>query len=651
MSSVQSIRVLLVEDETGDAFLVKVALKQTLKISFDVTWIESLALAKQALVESSFDVMLLDLSLPDSEGLETFNIAKQIVGELPIVVLTGCEDVDFALTVLEAGAADYAAKDIVKSSSDGLTRVIRYALSRAELEASNKLLAAANLDLDLLHTLDSATIISETDLNGVIGFVNEHFCKISGYSEQELLGKTHKMIGSGFHSKEFYLNMWTLIKSGQIWSGEICNLKKSGEEYWLQTIILPVYHRNSCEAHYRYALVGLDITEKKKRELAMQNRAALYEAAIETTDGFCRISNVGQFLEVSDGYCQLSGYERNELLAMNILRMTGNFGLSLKQFSLIVAGNGKTFEIEQHRKDDSVWLAEVTASYSTLNDGSLFIFLHDITERIEMQKRDKILRDQIMHMQKIDSIGRLTAGIGHDFNNMLNGILGYTEMSREIIHEEMVDGNLKEELEKNLGKAVESGKRARELIAKMMNYCRQNTESTEIEKISIVKSTPQIIEEVSDMVQAGLTDKFKIELELNDTPHIFIDAIDLHQIMTNLLVNARDAMKTKGRGVIKVKLTTVNILTHQCAACWMPVEGDFIKLSVSDSGSGIDKKVIDEIFDPFFTTKEVGEGIGLGLSTVSGIVHHAHGHILIDSKLGIGTTFKLLFNIQHQVKA
>jgi len=349
---------------------------------------------------------------------------------------------------------------------------------------------------------------------------------------------------------------------------------------------------------------------------------------------------------VSDGYCQLSGYERDELLALNILRMTGNFGLNLKQFSQIVQGNGKTFEIEQHRKDGSSWLAEITASYSTLNDGSLFIFLHDITERIEMQKRDKILRDQIAHMQKIDSIGRLTAGIGHDFNNMLSGILGYTELCQEIIVEEMADSDLKVELEHNLSKAVESGNRAKELIAKMMAYCRQNTESTEIEKMSITKSTPQIIKEVVGMVQAGLTAKFKIELELNDTPHIFIDAIDLHQIMTNLLVNARDAMKSKGGGVIKVKLATVNILTHQCAACLKSFDGNFIELSVSDSGSGIDKKVMDEIFDPFFTTKKVGEGTGLGLSTVSGILNHAGGHILIESKIGIGTTFKLLFPIQ-----
>lgn len=636
------IRILLVEDEVGDAQLVKMALKQSQQVDFEVTWVESLALVQENLADTSFDVMLLDLSLPDSVGLETIYAAKKITGEMPIVILTGCSDMEFSLTALEAGATDY----IVKGETDGLIRVIRYALLRNELEKSRELLAAANLDLDLLHTLDNAMIITETNLNGSISFVNEQFCKISGYSTQELLGGTHKIIQSGIHSKEFYLNMWTLIKNGQIWSGEICDRKKSGEEYWMQAIIMPVYRRDCPESHYRYALVGLDITEKKKREWAMQNRAALYEAAIETTDGFCRISSSGQFLEVSDGYCYLSGYEREELLAMNILKMTGDFGLSLKQFTQIVQGNGKTFEIEQHRKNGSIWLAEITASYSTANDGSLFIFLHDITERIELQKRDKILRDQIAQMQKIDSIGRLTAGIGHDFNNMLNGILGYVELCKEIIDDDMADSELKVELEHNLNRAVESGNRAKALIAKMMVYCRQNAESTEIEKTFITKSTPQIIEEVVDMVQAGLTDKFKIELELNDTPHIFIEAIDLHQIMTNLLVNARDAMKSQGGGVIKVKLSTVHILTYQCAACLLPVEGDFIELSVSDSGSGIDKKVIAEIFDPFFTTKEVGEGTGLGLSTVSGIVHHTGGHILIASEIGVGTTFKLLFGIK-----
>jgi PAS domain S-box-containing protein len=639
--STNPIRVLLIEDEAGDANLVKIALQKSPEVRFDLTWVESLAAAKQALIESRFDVILLDLTLPDSDGLRSVEVVRQIACETPIIVLTGHIDlIEFALTILKAGATDYTSKEIINSREDGLVRVIRYALLREELEANNKLLAAANLSLDLLRTLNDVAVVTESDLQGRIIFINEQFSHLSGYSEQETLGATHAIMNSGTHPKEFFANMWAVIQRGQAWSGEVCGRKKSGDLYWMQTIVFPVFREKSVEA-YKYAMLGLDITEKKKREQAMQNRAALYDAAIETTDGFCRISSSGQFLEVSEGYCQLSGYERDDLLTMNILNMTGDFELSSQQFSVIIQGNGKTFEIEQRRKDDSVWRAEVTASYSTLNDGSLFVFLHDITERLEMQKRDKILRDQINQMQKVDSIGRLTAGIGHDFNNILTGILGFNEMC-QIVSEDLPADDLKIDLAHNLAIA---GKRAVELIAKMMTYCRQNAENVDVEKTEISKPTAQVITEVVEMVRPGLTNKFKIELALNENLQIFIDSIDLHQVMTNLLVNARDAMKLSG-GIINIQLTTFHIVEGLCTACLMPIKGDFIALSVSDNGSGIDQKVIEQIFDPFFTTKKVNEGTGLGLSTVSGIVHHARGHIVIDSELGTGTTFKLLFSIK-----
>lgn len=640
MSDIAFIRVLLIEDDAGDAQLTKIALHQAKDVAFDVTWVQSITEAKEALKSATFHIMLLDLSLPDSNGLDTIRQAKKLALHLPIIVLNGHGDTNLALEVLKTGAIDYLVKG---SDSNDLTRMIRYGLLRAELEETSRKLAEAHLDLDLLHTLDSATIIAETDLHGRISFINEQFWKISGFRETELLGQTHKIMSSGVHSKEFYLHLWSRIKSGKAWSGEICNRRKTGEQYWLQAIILPIYRKNCDDTYfYKYAIVGLDITEKKKHEVAMQNRAALYDAAIETTDGFCRISSGGKILEVSDGYCRLSGYSRDELLNMNILQMNESFALSLQQFSHLIQDNGKTFEVEQHRKDGSLWLAEITASYSTLPDRSLFLFLHDVTERREMQKRDKIQRQQLAHMQKIDSIGRLTAGIGHDFNNILTGILGYNELC-QIIAEDITDNSIKDELNKSLQQVEIAGRRAVELISKLMNYCRQNTTaSSDIDQLQLTKPTREVIKEVVEMVRSGLPRKIHIELDLQDTPNILIAPIDLHQIMTNLLVNARDAMKAKG-GTITVNLEMVNLLTYPCAACLMPVEGEFIELSISDTGTGIDKKVIDEIFDPFFTTKKEGEGTGLGLSTVSGIVHHARGHILIDSQLDVGTTFKLLF--------
>ncbi len=495
---------------------------------------------------------------------------------------------------------------------------------------------------DLIRALNNAAIITETDLTGRIISVNENFHQLSGYSENELLGATHSIVNSGTHTKDFFVEMWKVISSGGVWIGEICNRAKDGHLYWLHATIFPIFRQDTHEI-YKYAAIRFDITEKKKNEQALIRRVERYRAAIETTDGFCHVNSAGFFLEVSDNYCEITGYTRAELLTMNIfdLDASENEEERVTNFTRLICGNGKTFEIKRRRKDNSIWEAEVTATYSSMNDGSAFVFLHDVTARKEMEKHHEMLRQQLNHMQKLDSIGRLTAGIAHDFNNILASILGYTEMNQLII-EDIPDRGLKTDLANNLRQVEISGKRAAELIDKMMTYCRQHTTKKVIE----TKPTAEVINEVVKMLRAGLTEAVKIELTLDQTPDIIIDSIELHQVLTNLLVNSRDAMKKNGHGIIKIQLTTVEKVSFLCDACLMPIEGDFIELSVSDNGSGIDEETISRIFDPFFTTKSVGEGTGLGLSMVSGIVHHSRGHIVTNSELGVGTTFRLLFPME-----
>lgn len=492
---------------------------------------------------------------------------------------------------------------------------------------------------DLIRALNNAAIITETDLTGHIVSVNELFCQLSGYSEKELVGMPHNIVNSGTHPKDFFAGMWKIISSGNVWIGEVCNRAKDGDLYWVHATVFPIFYEGTHEI-YKYAAIRFDITEKKKNEQALIRSAACYRAAMETTDGFCHVNTAGFFLEVSDNYCDLTGYSRVELLTMNIFDMDAseNEGERVANFTRIICGDGKTFEIQRRHKDGSIWAAEVTATYSPIDNGSVFVFLHDITARKEMAKRHDDLRLQLNHMQKLDSIGRLTAGIAHDFNNILASILGYTEMS-QLISEDMPDGDLKRDLTNNLRQVEISGKRAAELIEKMMMYCRQ----TSAKKVIETKPTAQVINEVVKMLRAGLTEAVKIELVLDQTPDIIIDSIELHQILTNLLVNARDATKKRGNGVIKIKLTTIEKSSCLCDVCLVPIEGNFIELSVSDNGTGIEPEMIERIFDPFFTTKNVGEGTGLGLSMVSGIVHHSRGHIVVDTAQDIGTTFRLLF--------
>ncbi len=499
---------------------------------------------------------------------------------------------------------------------------------------------------DLIRALNDVAILTVTDLQGHIIFANEQFCHLSGYSQEELLGAKHNIVNSGTHTKEFFAVMWKTVATGNVWFGEICNRAKDGHLYWLQATVFPIFDEETNQI-CNYAAIRFDISEKKNYEKILKRRASDYLAALETTDGFCQIENRGYFLEVSDSYCHITGYSRNELLKMNISDMdaSDNIEERAKNLNCIVRGDGRTFEMKRRRKDNSTWSAEITATRSTTDNNSIFVFLHDITERKEMEKRNEDLRHQLNHIQKLDSIGRLTAGLAHDFNNILASILGYTEMS-QLISDDLPDSDIKTDLKQNLKQVEIAGNRAAELVSKMLTYCRQSTEK-KIHHV-VTRPTHEVIKEVLKMLRVGLTFTIAIELKVDEnTPNIVMDSIELHQVLTNLLVNARDAIGRNGGGKIKLQLstTTINSANCLCDACLTSIQGTFIQLSVFDNGSGMSKEIISQIFDPFFTTKEVGEGTGLGLSVVSGIVHQSHGHILVASKLGEGTTFKLLFPI------
>jgi signal transduction histidine kinase len=263
----------------------------------------------------------------------------------------------------------------------------------------------------------------------------------------------------------------------------------------------------------------------------------------------------------------------------------------------------------------------------------------DITDRKESEQRQLSLTNQVNQMQKVESLSRLTSGIAHDFNNILSAIIGFNHLNT-FAGEDCTDEKLKEEILFNTQQVNMASERAVNLIKKMMAYSRQNTTNKEIE----VKPTHEVINEVLVLMRPALTSIFQLNAELDNDLTIQIDSTELHQILTNLIVNARDAMQQGGNITISLKqLTTHGLICNSCAEI---LEGEFIELSVADNGTGIEQRVITHIFDPFFTTKPVGEGTGLGLSTVSGMVHEAHGHIVIESITeapNSGTTFRLLF--------
>lgn len=262
---------------------------------------------------------------------------------------------------------------------------------------------------------------------------------------------------------------------------------------------------------------------------------------------------------------------------------------------------------------------------------SLVGVIHDITERKTSEDEYLRLQRELNQAHKMEALGQLTGGIAHDFNNILAIISGYTNLITE---------NCKNKLDEKLARYLENIDlatiRATDLVSKMMVFSRDDKGDNEPLLFA------PLIEDSIKMLRSIIPSSIDIDYDFEDgLPEIMMDKTQLHQVLMNLAINAKDAMN--GIGKLSIKLAWLHELNNECNACHKHVDGDWVVLSISDTGSGINNDVVDRIFEPFFTTKKIGQGTGMGLSVLNAIVEGHGGHILIDTEPGSGTTFKLLF--------
>lgn len=350
---------------------------------------------------------------------------------------------------------------------------------------------------------------------------------------------------------------------------------------------------------------------------------------------FVREKRSEQYFEANPAAEKLTGLKKKELIACKkndiLSQMSPESGLNE-----VCNNSPATIEpVSCQRPDGSRRIAHLYEV--SLNEDVVMEIAQDVTDLKEAQENRLQLEQRLHKAQKMEAIGNLAGGIAHDFNNILVAILGFAELSLDEVHSD-------DSLRRNLQEIYRAGIRAKDLVSQILAYARQ-TEVTR-QPVEIAK----IMNEVAKLLRSTIPTTIDIETSIDTGSFVMADETQLHQIVMNLCTNGAYAMRLRG-GTLKIDLRDEVIEQQEECNGSLLEPGEYVVLKVSDTGSGIESDILDSIFDPYFTTKDVGEGTGLGLAVVKGIVETCGGAIKVDSYVD-RTVFTIYFPsapFQHEI--
>ena len=614
----KNIKVLLVEDNPGDVFLLQDFLKEVTTVVVDLIPVEKLSEALNYLTKEVFDVILLDLSLPDSQGLETFVIAHHQAKATPIIVLTGIDDETLAIRAMQEGAQDYLVKGQV--TGDLLVRSMRYAIERQRADDA------------LRHSEERFRVALK---NSPI-FVYNQDCELrytwvynpfDGLTVEEILGRQDLDIIPVEDAQRLMTIKRKVLTTGIGTREEVSITIKNTTRYYDLTVE-PL--RNESQEIVGVTCASIDISERqaalRDRKLAeekIREQAALLDV---TTDAICVRDLNNEIIFWNKGAETLFGWQATEVWGKNASELLyDEFSPEIEAALLQVVSKGKwQGELNKLTKMDKEIL--VASRWSLVCDEqgkpkSILTVDTDITDK-------KHLEAQLFRAQRLESIGTLASGIAHDLNNILTPILA----GAQLLPLKFPDAD---ERTQHLLEILEiNARRGADLVKQVLSFARG------VEGKRITLQLRHIIMEVAKILKETFPKSIEISTDIpQNLWMVSADSTQLHQVLMNLCVNARDAMPNGG--ILDISAENLLIDENSARINLEAKEGPYIVITVSDTGGGISKEILDRIFEPFFTTKDVGQGTGLGLSTVLGIVKSHGGFVNVYSEPRSGTSFKV----------
>lgn len=484
-------------------------------------------------------------------------------------------------------------------------------------------------------------IIYETDLQGMLSFVNKQGLEAFEYTKEEIeRGFSLLKIIAPEDLERAKDNISRTLSGQKTERSEYSVIRKSGSKFKIQgysSVIL----KNNKPVGLRG--IAIDISELKKTEELLKESEIRYRNLFEKSKDAILIIENEKFVDCNQATVDMLGYAKKEdILQSHPSELSperqpdgrNSMEKADEMMRIAIEKGSNRFEWDHKKANGEIFPVEVLLTPIINDKGSRIIHTvwRDITNRKIAAEEKAKLESQLRHSQKMETIGTLAGGIAHDFNNLLSPILGYADMVLEEIPKN-------DPLYKKIFAIFTAGKRAKELVQQILLFSRQLEQEHKPLELQLV------IKETLKLLRPTLPSTIRIKYDIDPKcKKVNADISQLHQVIMNLCTNAFHAMEDTG-GILTIGLKQIRPTTKQLKVHKQLKDIDYALLSVSDTGSGMNPKIMERIFEPFFTTKNIAKGTGLGLSVVHGIVFSHHGEIIVDSKEKKGTTFSVYLPI------
>jgi len=630
-------RILVVEDVASDYLLLHRQLRTQYPqaVCRQVANREELA---EALAEGGWDIVLSDYNVPGLPFEVSHQALTEALPETPVILVSGSIGEEQAVEMLQQGIADFVLKDRLARLSTAIDRALREAAQERDKRAAERALRESEERHRVLFEAahDAVFLVRNRPGEGpVVADANEVACARLGYPREELVGSAVERITPACDAGDIALALRVLDSGGGIFASR--HQAADGRVFPVEISIAPVTVAGEPMA----LCVARDVSERVAAEQALRDSEERYRMLFESAHDAVYLARLepdgkpGQFVEVNGLACRELGYSRQELLQMSPTAISESAAspAGWARVSRLLDEGGGVYATEHVAKDGRRIPVEISLSRIEAGGERLALaVVRNVSERAEAERQRQDLEQQLLQAQRLEAIGRLAGGVAHDFNNMLSVILGYSDAAVERLPPD-------DPLGEDLREIIQAARRSADLARQLLTFSRKQEIHPEPLDLGVA------ITGMGRLLQRLIGEDIELLIESDEALWtVFLDPSQVDQLVANLVVNSRDAMPTGGQ----IRIVTSNLrVDHRAPDQPGLAPGEYVELTVADTGCGMDQEVLEHLFEPFFTTKPVGVGTGLGLATVYGIVQQNHGRIEVDSEPGRGTVMRLCFPRYH----